>query len=91
MAVRLLSLVHQDCGRNTREINNKVHGERIKQGNFGQVWRSCHTDPDGLQTIVVIKEVTYTPESAWQKAHELECLRRPGLYAVIGTSCLGMS
>ena len=40
---------------------NKVHGERIHQGNFSQAWRACPTDPDGLQTIVVIKEATHTP------------------------------
>ena len=57
-------------------VGKKVHGDRIAQGTFSHLWRSCHTDPDGLQTIVVIKEATYTSESAWQDAHELECLRR---------------
>ena len=54
----------------------KVHGERIKQGNFGLVWRASHTDPDGRQTIVVIKEVQHKPEHTWQEEHELECIRR---------------
>ena len=54
----------------------KVHGEQITQGTFSQVWRACHTGPDGLHTIVVIKEATHTPESARQEAHELECFRR---------------
>ncbi len=76
MVVRLLSLVHQELWEEHARGHKKVYADPIKQGNFGQVWRACHTDPDGLQTIVVIKEVTYTPESAWQEAHELECLRR---------------
>ena len=76
VAVRLLSTVHQELWDDRARDYKKVHGDRIKQGNFGQVRRACHTDPDVLQTIVVIKEVTYTPESAWQEAHELECLRR---------------
>ncbi len=54
----------------------KLHGERITQGTFSQVWRACRTNPDGLKTIVVIKEATYARESAWQEADELECLRR---------------
>ena len=76
MAVRLRSPVHKEPWEEHESEYKKVHGERIKQGNFGQVWRACHTDPDGPQTIVVIKEVTHTAESAWQEEHELECLRR---------------
>ena len=40
------------------------------------MWRVCLTDPDGPQTIVVIKEVTHTADSAWKEEQELECLRR---------------
>ena len=68
VAVRLLSPADQELWDERSRDYNKVHGERIKQGNFGQAWRACHTDPDGLQTIMVIKVVTYTPESAWQEA-----------------------
>ena len=64
MAVRLLSLVHQELWEEHTRYYRKVHGERIKQGNFGQVWRACHIDPDGLHTVVAIKEVMHTPESA---------------------------
>ena len=77
VAVRLRSLVHKEPWEEHASEYTKVQGERIKQGNFGQVWRACHTDPDGPQTIVVIKEVTRTAaESAWQEDYELECLRR---------------
>ena len=76
VAVGLLSLVQQEMRDDHARDYKKMHGERITQGTFSQVWRACHTVPDGLNTIVAIKEVTYTPESAWQEAHELECLRR---------------
>ena len=69
--------MHKEPWEEHESEYKKVHGERIKQGNFSQVWRACHTDPDGPQTIVVIKEVTRTAaESAWQEEHELECFRR---------------
>ena len=74
--MRLLSLVHQELWDEHARYYNKVPGARINQGNFGQVWRACHIDPDGLHTVVVVKETTHTPESALQDAHELECLRR---------------
>ena len=77
VAVRLLSSTHQEPWEEHEREYKKVHGERIKQGNFGQVWRARHTDPDGSKkSIVVIKEVTHTPGAGWQEAHELECLRR---------------
>ena len=80
VAVRLRSLVHKEPWEEHASEHKKVHGERTKQGNFGQVWRARRTDPDGPQTIVVIKEVTRTAaESAWQEDHELECLRRLSL------------
>jgi serine/threonine protein kinase len=76
VAVRLRSLVHKKPWEKHTSECKKVRGERIKQGNCRQVWRACYTDPDGQQTIVVIKEVTRTAVSAWQEEHELECFRR---------------
>ena len=68
MAVSLLSHVHHEMWEDHARDSKKVHGERITQGTFIQVWRACHTDPDGLNTIVVIKKVASTPESAWSQA-----------------------
>ena len=53
-----------------------MHGERIKQGRFGKVWRALHTYPDGSGTIVVIKQVEHDPDLAWQEQHEVECISR---------------
>ena len=47
MAVRLRSLVHKELWEERASEHKNVHGERIKQGNFGHVWRARHTDPDG--------------------------------------------
>ena len=49
MAVRLLSIVHQELWEEHARDYKKVHCEQI----IGQVWRAGHTDPDRLQTIVV--------------------------------------
>jgi len=76
VAVRLRSLVQKEPWEEHARDYEKVHGEGIKQGNFGRVWHARHTDPNGQQTMVVIKEVRHTAGSAWQEEHELECLRR---------------
>ena len=55
----------------------KVRGERITQGKFGDVYRMKHIDPDSAaQTLVVIKEVRHKAGNTRQEEHELECLRR---------------
>ena len=54
----------------------KVSGKKIKQGNFGHVYRVRHSDPNGPQTIRVIKEVQHQTGYTRQEEHELECIRR---------------
>lgn len=68
--------VHKEPWEEHESEYKKVHGDRIKQGNFGQVWRARHIDPDGPWTIVVIKEVRHEAEHTRQEEHELECIRR---------------
>ena len=54
---------HQEPWENHQGEYKKVHGERIKQGNFGHVYRMQHINPDGgMDTIVVIKEVRHKSE-----------------------------
>ena len=68
--------VHKEPWENHESEYKKVHGERIKQGNFGHVYRMQHIDPDGVQTFVVIKEVRHKAEYTREEEHELECIRR---------------
>ena len=70
--------VHKEPWEDHESEYQKVHGgERIKQGNFGHVYRMRHIDSDGGATLVVIKEVRHRAEhTTWQEEHELDCIRR---------------
>ena len=68
--------LHKEPWENHEGEYHKINGEKIKQGNFGMVWRAEHIDPDGPRKIVVIKEVQHKVEYTWQEEHEVECLRR---------------
>ena len=68
--------VHKEPWVNHESQYKKVHDERIKQGNFGHVYRMRHIDPDGAQTLVVFKEVRHNAKCTQEERHELECIRR---------------
>ena len=61
MAVSLVGVVlpsghvHKEPWKSHDREYKKAHGENIKQGNFGHVYRMRHIDPDGAQTLVVFK------------------------------------
>ena len=77
--------VHKEPWETHESKYEKVRGERIKQGNFGRVYRMRLIDPDGgPQTLVVIKEVRHKAEYTWQEEHELECIRRLNVHRFRG-------
>ena len=68
--------VHKEPWEDRESEYKKIGGKGIKQGMFGIVYRVRHCDPNGLQTIQVIKEVQHQTGYTWQEEHELECIRR---------------